>query len=116
MRNKKFSIKIFSNSNLFFYLSLYAEDEGVARVSPLLGNVCFASSQYGFCFTLVNININYFESRLFLMWGNSFSFPQESFARKYLGDDQGPQAAAMGKKLWGDFYFEPKTRYFARKI
>ncbi len=49
------------------------------------------------------------------MWGNSFSFPQESFARKYLGDDQGPQAAAMGKKLWGDFYFEPKTRYFPHR-
>lgn len=33
------------------YLSTYSTDENVV-VSPLLGNVCFASSQYSICFTL----------------------------------------------------------------
>ena len=33
-------------------LSIYSDKEEGSIVSPLLGNVCFASSQYGFCFTL----------------------------------------------------------------
>ena len=32
--------------------SLYSDSEEGIMVSPLLGNVCFSSSQYGFCFTL----------------------------------------------------------------
>lgn len=32
--------------------SMYAEDETSQTVSPVLGNVCFASSYYRFCFTL----------------------------------------------------------------
>lgn len=32
-------------------LSTYSTDENLV-VSPLLGNVCFASSQYSICFTL----------------------------------------------------------------
>ena len=32
--------------------SMYAEDQDDLMVSPLLGNVCFASSYYRFCFTL----------------------------------------------------------------
>lgn len=35
----------------FFLLSTYSTDENLV-VSPLLGNVCFASSQYSICFTL----------------------------------------------------------------
>lgn len=34
-----------------FLLSTYSTDENLV-VSPLLGNVCFASSQYSICFTL----------------------------------------------------------------
>ena len=33
-------------------LSLYSESEEHTILSPLAGNVCFASSQYGACFTL----------------------------------------------------------------
>jgi translation elongation factor EF-G len=33
-------------------LSLYTEEENVEILSPLLGNVCFASSKYSICFTL----------------------------------------------------------------
>ena len=39
--------------HLFLLLtSLYSESADELVVSPLLGNVCFASSQFGFCFTL----------------------------------------------------------------
>ena len=31
---------------------MYAEDRDDLMVSPLLGNVCFGSSYYRFCFTL----------------------------------------------------------------
>ena len=37
---------------VYFLSSLYSETAEDQIVSPLLGNVCFASSQYGFCFTL----------------------------------------------------------------
>lgn len=33
-------------------LSLYSDSEDTPIVSPLLGNVCFASAKYGVCFTL----------------------------------------------------------------
>lgn len=33
-------------------LNLYSDKENGTIISPLLGNVCFASSLYGFCFTL----------------------------------------------------------------
>ena len=33
-------------------LSMYSDSEDVNVISPLLGNVCFSSSLYGFCFTL----------------------------------------------------------------
>lgn len=35
----------------FFFFSTYSTDETMV-VSPLLGNVCFASPQYSICFTL----------------------------------------------------------------
>ena len=33
-------------------ISLYSEDDEVKPISPVLCNVCFASSYYRFCFTL----------------------------------------------------------------
>ncbi|XP_077296150.1 116 kDa U5 small nuclear ribonucleoprotein component [Arctopsyche grandis] len=62
-------------------------------VSPLLGNVCFASSQYDVCFTL------------------------ESFAaiyRKFYDASELP-VADFSKLLWGDIFFNPKTRKFTKK-
>jgi U5 small nuclear ribonucleoprotein component len=60
-------------------------------VSPLLGNVCFASAQYSLCFTL------------------------SSFARKYAEWHPAMDAEQMTKRLWGDIYFDQKTRRFTRK-
>ena len=42
--------------------SLYSESEEGMVVSPLLGNVCFSSSQYGFCFTLYSFAKLYADS------------------------------------------------------
>ncbi|KAH8084992.1 GTPase [Aureococcus anophagefferens] len=70
-------------------------DEQPPRLSPTKGDVCFASAQHCWCFTL------------------------ESFARVY-GEDAarkgsgGVDAKALGKRLWGDVYFDSSTRKFGR--
>ncbi|KAH8072751.1 GTPase [Aureococcus anophagefferens] len=70
-------------------------DEAPPRLSPTKGDVCFASAQHCWCFTL------------------------ESFARVY-GEDAarkgggGVDAKALGKRLWGDVYFDSSTRKFGR--
>ncbi|XP_064401615.1 116 kDa U5 small nuclear ribonucleoprotein component-like isoform X2 [Halichondria panicea] len=73
-------------------LSIYSDKEEGSIVSPLLGNVCFASSQYGFCFTLRSFARIYTDA-----YGGSFS-PTE-----------------FAKRLWGDIYFNNTKRTFTRK-
>ena len=46
-------------------LSLYTEEENVEILSPLLGNVCFASSKYSICFTLKVCVLTNFSELLF---------------------------------------------------
>lgn len=61
-------------------------------LSPLLGNVCFASSYYRFCFTL------------------------KSFAKIYSLMHSSPfDHAQFALKLWGDSFFNSKTRKFSKK-
>ena len=73
-------------------LSVYAEGTDNSIVSPLLGNVCFASSQYRFCFTL------------------------QSFAKLYCDSyGGGINYVDFAKRLWGDIYFNQKTRKFTKK-
>uniref|UniRef100_A0AAQ4NZY4 116 kDa U5 small nuclear ribonucleoprotein component n=1 Tax=Gasterosteus aculeatus aculeatus TaxID=481459 RepID=A0AAQ4NZY4_GASAC len=71
-------------------LSTYSTDENLV-VSPLLGNVCFASSQYSTCFTL------------------------GSFAKIYSDTYGDINYNEFAKRLWGDIYFNPKTRKFTKK-
>ena len=59
--------------------SLYSEDEDVLRVNPLLGNVCFASSQFGFCFTLASFAQLYSET----FASNEASIDPKELARRY---------------------------------
>jgi len=61
-------------------------------ISPLLGNVCFASSYYRFCFTLKS-----FAKIYSVMYATPFDYAQFSL------------------KLWGDVYFNAKTRKFSKK-
>ncbi|XP_043221860.1 116 kDa U5 small nuclear ribonucleoprotein component-like isoform X1 [Amphibalanus amphitrite] len=73
-------------------LAVYGGEETPAVVSPLLGNVCFASSQYSICFTL------------------------KSFATLYartFGSEV--DASQFARRLWGDIYFSSKTRRFTKK-
>ena len=73
-------------------LSLYTEEENVEILSPLLGNVCFASSKYSICFTL------------------------KSFAHLYTETYDGSMnATEFARRLWGDMYFNSKTRKFSKK-
>ena len=68
-------------------LSVYSDDKGQdIYVSPALGNVCFASSQYSLCFSL-----------------KSFS---QLYCELY---DSDLNVKAFAERLWGDVYFNPKT-------
>uniref|UniRef100_A0A6P7GA94 116 kDa U5 small nuclear ribonucleoprotein component n=1 Tax=Diabrotica virgifera virgifera TaxID=50390 RepID=A0A6P7GA94_DIAVI len=72
-------------------LTLYSDDANPQIVSPVLGNVCFASSQYGICFTL------------------------KSFANIYNLHFGDVNIEEFSKRLWGDIYFNTKTRKFTKK-
>eukprot|EP00043_Microstomoeca_roanoka_P004395 m.49368 g.49368 ORF g.49368 m.49368 type:complete len:989 (+) comp12471_c0_seq1:193-3159(+) len=70
----------------------YGEGSDENLLSPARGNVCFASSQYGFCFTL------------------------HSFAKAYSDHfDGGFDYRKLAERLWGDVYFHPERRNFTRK-
>lgn len=69
-------------------------DENQTKLlSPLLGNVCFASSQYSVCFTLKSF------AKLYLERSGVRSITYKQFA----------------SKLWGDQYFDEKTLRFVPK-
>ncbi|XP_059478720.1 116 kDa U5 small nuclear ribonucleoprotein component [Neocloeon triangulifer] len=72
-------------------LGLYSEEENPLIFSPLNGNVCFASAQFGICFTL------------------------KSFAKIYAETYGGVNPNEFAKRLWGDIYFNSKTRKFSKK-
>ncbi|KAJ2596564.1 hypothetical protein H4R99_004870 [Coemansia sp. RSA 1722] len=62
------------------------------RISPELGNVCFSSGSYGWCFTL------------------------ESFARQYTHRwSQAVDPRDLAKRMWGDIYYSVQKRTFIRK-
>lgn len=67
-------------------LTLYSDDKGEEiYVSPIRGNVCFASSQFSLCFTL------------------------KSFASMYAEVYGDINVKAFAERLWGDIYFNQKT-------
>lgn len=61
------------------------------RLSPEKGNVAFASSSMGWCFTL------------------------PSFAKMYAESYPDINARELSVRLWGDIFFNPKRRSFTRK-
>ncbi|KAI6089731.1 P-loop containing nucleoside triphosphate hydrolase protein [Hypoxylon rubiginosum] len=64
---------------------------GDKRLSPEKGNVLFACSEMGWCFTL------------------------QSFAKMYADSFPGVNTEEFAKRLWGDIYYNPKKRTFSRK-
>ena len=70
---------------------MYSDEDNIKPLSPVRGNVCFASSQYSICFTL------------------------KSFANLYTETYGGINANEFAKRLWGDVYFHTKTRKFTTK-
>lgn len=72
-------------------ISLYSDEEKPKVISPILGNVCFASSQYALCFTL------------------------RSFAKLYSQMCPDLNTSEFARRLWGDIYFNSKTRKFSKK-
>lgn len=67
-------------------LSLYGGggDDSKMMISPVLGNVCFASSLYGFSFTL------------------------KSFSKLYADTYPGVDYVEFARRLWGDQYYHAK--------
>jgi 116 kDa U5 small nuclear ribonucleoprotein component len=61
------------------------------RLSPEKGNVLFACSSMGWCFTL------------------------QSFAGMYADTYPGIKTLEFARRLWGDIFFNPKKRSFTRK-
>lgn len=61
------------------------------RLSPEKGNVAFACTEMGWCFTL------------------------QSFAKMYADTYPKIEAAEFGRRLWGDIFYNPKSRKFTRK-
>ncbi|KAK0734441.1 P-loop containing nucleoside triphosphate hydrolase protein [Lasiosphaeria miniovina] len=61
------------------------------RLSPEKGNVLFASTDMGWCFTL------------------------QSFAKMYSDGCGGVNTEEFARRLWGDVYFNPRKRTFTRK-
>jgi 116 kDa U5 small nuclear ribonucleoprotein component len=61
------------------------------RLSPEKGNVAFACTEMGWCFTL------------------------PSFAKMYADTYPKVDAAEFGRRLWGDIFYNPKSRKFTRK-
>lgn len=73
-------------------VNVLMEGEGEV-LSPLLNNVCFASSQYSLCFTL------------------------ESFAKLYVerSETKAITYKQLASKLWGDMYLDKETSKFKAK-
>ena len=61
------------------------------RLSPEKGNVLFACTEMGWCFTL------------------------QSFSKMYADSFPGVNTDEFARRLWGDIYFNPKKRTFSRK-
>ncbi|CAE6423334.1 unnamed protein product, partial [Rhizoctonia solani] len=61
------------------------------RLSPERGNVAFASTEMGWCFTL------------------------RSFAQMYADEWEGVDVEEFARRLWGDVYFDESSRKFGRK-
>lgn len=80
------------NSILAYAAPNGGPDGGPYRVSPELGNVCFASAHHGWCFTL------------------------ESFARVYAQRHPGLPVRAFARRLWGDWYHDAEANAFTKKM
>lgn len=109
--------KVTTSDTLWSFLlhSTYSTDENLV-VSPLLGNVCFASSQYSVCFTLGSFAKIYSDTygkalqhELTPARPVSHLMPRaigQVLTLFFTGDINYNEFA---KRLWGDIYFNPKT-------
>jgi 116 kDa U5 small nuclear ribonucleoprotein component len=61
------------------------------RVSPEKGNVLFAATELGWCFTL------------------------QSFSKMYADSFKGVITEELARRLWGDVFYNPRKRTFTRK-
>jgi U5 small nuclear ribonucleoprotein component len=94
-------------------LGLYSDEENPKFVSPLLGNVCFASAQFSVCFTLKSFAKLYSDTYAHVHNGNDGLKLNSIFFHFRYGSDINDNELA--RRLWGDIYFNSKTRKFTKK-
>eukprot|EP00911_Craspedida_sp_UC1_P000165 UC1_evm1s131 len=92
-------------------LRTHAASDGDNTVSPLRGNVCFASSQYGFCFTLRSFANLY--ARKHGEGGEGLGGGRGSVSGNDGDGDGGIDAAALAARLWGNVFYDPERRSFS---
>lgn len=79
------------------------------RLSPEKGNVAFACSSMGWCFTLPSFAQMYADKYTSTAKPTLVKSGDSVHYQPYLN------AAEFGKRLWGDIFFNPKRRSFTRK-
>lgn len=72
-------------------IHMYQDEGESSKLSPVVGNVCFASSYYRFSFTLL------------------------SFSKLYANSYGNVNEHQLAKRMWGDIYYNKQTRKFTKK-
>ena len=104
-------------------------DTGDMLISPLAGNVCFASARYRFhsnitfptilTSQLIHPFYHKYPSLLEKLKYNKisprFCFTIQSFADLYASHYGGFPANKLAERLWGDIYFNRDSRTFSKK-
>lgn len=91
--------------------SLYGEEQEGLQVSPLLGNVCFASSYYRFSFTLLSFSKIYADTYgkyCYKSVGRYLFIKMFTFTC-IIAFSGGINDVEFAKRLWGDIYFNSAT-------
>lgn len=114
------------NVTLFLSSRTFSDENEAMKVSPLLNNVVFASSRYNICFSLRSFaelyansygmlclqEFRYFQLFCFTfligVLATFFSAFDSIITGTFIGEE-------FAKRLWGDQYFDKKTRKFVKK-
>lgn len=93
-------------------IALYSDSENPNFVSPALGNVCFASSEYNVCFTLKSFAALYAKVIISLLLEN---LTKLTLFTLFFQSYPNLNVSEFSKRLWGDVYFNSKTKKFSKK-
>jgi U5 small nuclear ribonucleoprotein component len=105
-------IRSYSSTSLCFQISELScssiDPNPDLRLSPEKGNVAFASTDMNWCFTLRSFAHLYAETYGKTFWHASWNSSLTTYSGKV-------DAKGFADRLWGDIYFDDKSRKFTRK-